>query len=89
MYFVVVAASTWEIRNLNTTMGLDRPRCLVTHTLEIHSQSWYRWKNNQHYTKFEKSIPYALLCQVAGQVIELLFPYCINLSSKIVKKVNL
>ncbi|KAH1210078.1 Protein ENHANCED DISEASE RESISTANCE 2 [Glycine max] len=58
--------STWEIRNLNTPMGSNRPRCLVTHTLEIHSQSWYRWKNNQQCTKFEKSIPYALLCQVAG-----------------------
>ncbi|XP_029124554.1 protein ENHANCED DISEASE RESISTANCE 2-like isoform X2 [Cajanus cajan] len=58
--------STWEIRNLNTPMGSDRPRCLVNHTLEIHSASWYRWKNTQQCTKFEKSIPYALLCQVAG-----------------------
>ncbi|TKY73074.1 ENHANCED DISEASE RESISTANCE 2 [Spatholobus suberectus] len=58
--------STWEIRNLNTPMGSDRPRCLVTHTLEIHSASWYRWKNSQSSTKFEKSVPYALLCQVAG-----------------------
>jgi len=66
MYFVVAAASTWEIRNLNTPMGSDRPRCLVSHTLEINSASWYRWKNSQHCTKFEKSVPYALLCQVAG-----------------------
>ncbi|KAK7411623.1 hypothetical protein VNO78_03058 [Psophocarpus tetragonolobus] len=58
--------STWEIRNLNTPMGSDRQRCIVTHTLEIHSASWYRWKNSQQCTKFEKSIPYALLCQVAG-----------------------
>ncbi|KAF1870607.1 hypothetical protein Lal_00025924 [Lupinus albus] len=57
--------STWEIRNLNTPMGSNRPRCLVTHTLEIHSASWCRWKNNQT-SKFENSIPYALLCQVAG-----------------------
>ncbi|XP_017421374.2 protein ENHANCED DISEASE RESISTANCE 2-like [Vigna angularis] len=58
--------STWEIRNLNTPMGSDRPRCLVSHTLEINSASWYRWKNSQQCTKFEKSVPYALLCQVAG-----------------------
>ncbi|KAK2396645.1 protein ENHANCED DISEASE RESISTANCE [Trifolium repens] len=57
--------STWEIRNLNTPMGSKVPRCLVTHTLEIHSSTWQRWKNSQC-TKFEKSIPYALLCQVAG-----------------------
>ncbi|CAJ2637525.1 unnamed protein product [Trifolium pratense] len=57
--------STWEIRNLNTPMGSNVPRCLVTHTLEIHSTTWQRWKNSQC-TKFEKSIPYALLCQVAG-----------------------
>ncbi|KAI5441154.1 hypothetical protein KIW84_010569 [Lathyrus oleraceus] len=57
--------STWEIRNLNTPMGSNLPRCLVTHTLEIHSTNWHRWKNSQC-TKFEKSIPYALLCQVAG-----------------------
>ncbi|XP_057433784.1 protein ENHANCED DISEASE RESISTANCE 2-like [Lotus japonicus] len=57
--------STWEIRHLNTPMGSNGPRCLVTHTLEIHSQSWHRWKNSQC-TKFEKSIPYALLSQVAG-----------------------
>ncbi|KAK2450533.1 ENHANCED DISEASE RESISTANCE protein [Trifolium repens] len=57
--------STWEIRNLNTPMGSKVPRCLVIHTLEIQSTTWQRWKNSQC-TKFEKSIPYALLCQVAG-----------------------
>ena len=57
--------STWEIRNLNTPMGSNIPRCLVTHTVEINSTTWHRWKNNQC-TKFEKTIPYALLCQVAG-----------------------
>ncbi|XP_057746642.1 protein ENHANCED DISEASE RESISTANCE 2-like [Arachis stenosperma] len=58
--------STWEIRNLNTPMGVDRQKCLVTHTLEIHSVSWFHWKNNNQNSKFERSIPYALLCQVAG-----------------------
>ncbi|KAI4335601.1 hypothetical protein L6164_014235 [Bauhinia variegata] len=57
--------STWEIRNLNRPMGSNSPTCLVAHTLEIHSAAWCRWKNNQC-SKFEKTIPYALLCQVAG-----------------------
>ncbi|OIW18617.1 hypothetical protein TanjilG_13369 [Lupinus angustifolius] len=57
--------STWEIRNLNTPVASNCPKCLVTHTLEIQSASWHQWKNNK-YSKFERSIPYALLCQVAG-----------------------
>ncbi|XP_028189656.1 protein ENHANCED DISEASE RESISTANCE 2-like isoform X2 [Glycine soja] len=57
--------SSWEIRNLNTSMASKSPRCLVTHTLEIHSSSWCQWKNNKS-SKFERSIPYALLCQVSG-----------------------
>ncbi|KAJ7968654.1 protein ENHANCED DISEASE RESISTANCE 2 [Quillaja saponaria] len=57
--------SSWEIRNLNMPMGSNSPRCLLTQTLEIHSGSWFRWKNNQC-SKFEKSVPHALLCQVAG-----------------------
>lgn len=60
-----VNPSSWEIRNLNTSMASNSPRCLVTHTLEIHSASWCQWKNNRS-SKFERSIPYALLCQVAG-----------------------
>ncbi|KAF3453005.1 hypothetical protein FNV43_RR03438 [Rhamnella rubrinervis] len=57
--------STWEIRDLNTPMGLSTPKCVVTQILEIHSAGWFRWKKN-HCSKFEKSVPYALLCQVAG-----------------------
>ncbi|KAK7291984.1 hypothetical protein RIF29_07580 [Crotalaria pallida] len=57
--------STWEIRNLNTPVALNSPKCLVTHTLEIHSASWHQWKNNKC-SKFERGIPYALLCQVSG-----------------------
>ncbi|KAI4377730.1 hypothetical protein MLD38_015310 [Melastoma candidum] len=57
--------STWEITTLNTPMGTSPEKCLVTQTLEIHTIGWTRWKN-QHCTKFEKSIPYALLCQVSG-----------------------
>ncbi|KAJ8753190.1 hypothetical protein K2173_017776 [Erythroxylum novogranatense] len=57
--------STWEIRNLNTPMGSDKIRCLVTQMLEIHQAGWCRWKGNRC-SKFEKTIPYALLSQVAG-----------------------
>ncbi|KAK9912735.1 hypothetical protein M0R45_036581 [Rubus argutus] len=57
--------STWEIRNLNTSKDANTPRCLVTQMVEIHSVGWWKWKKN-HFSKFEKSVPYALLCQVAG-----------------------
>lgn len=56
--------STWEIKNLSALPGSNAPRCLVTLMLEIHSKGWFRWKKN--HSEFEKSIPYALLCQVAG-----------------------
>ncbi|XP_024028323.1 protein ENHANCED DISEASE RESISTANCE 2 isoform X2 [Morus notabilis] len=57
--------STWEIRDLNTSMGSNMPKCLVTQMLEINSSGWWRWKRS-HSSKFEKSVPYALLCQVSG-----------------------
>ncbi|XP_075643264.1 protein ENHANCED DISEASE RESISTANCE 2 isoform X3 [Castanea sativa] len=57
--------STWEIRNLNTPIVSNAPRCLVTQMFEIDSSGWCRWTKS-HCSKFEKSIPYALLCQVAG-----------------------
>lgn len=58
--------STWEIKGLDTSDATaESPRCLVTHMLEIQSDSWGSWKKSRS-SKFEKSIPYALLCQVAG-----------------------
>ncbi|KAG4136770.1 hypothetical protein ERO13_D07G028500v2 [Gossypium hirsutum] len=57
--------STWEVRSLNSPMGSNTTKCLVTHMLEIHSSGWLRWKKNSS-SKFEKTIPYALLSQVAG-----------------------
>ncbi|KAL4302024.1 hypothetical protein GQ457_10G002320 [Hibiscus cannabinus] len=57
--------STWEIRSLNAPMGSNNAKCLVTHMLEFHTVGWGRWKKNSS-TKFENSIPYALLSQVAG-----------------------
>ncbi|XP_057968358.1 protein ENHANCED DISEASE RESISTANCE 2-like isoform X2 [Malania oleifera] len=60
-----INTSTWEIRNLNTATGSSAARCLVTHMLEIPSGGWCKWKKNKC-SKFENTIPYALLCQVAG-----------------------
>ncbi|XP_056162620.1 protein ENHANCED DISEASE RESISTANCE 2 isoform X1 [Syzygium oleosum] len=57
--------STWEIRSINAPMGTNIAKCLVTQTLEIYEVGWTRWKNN-HCSKFEKTIPYALMCQVSG-----------------------
>ncbi|PSS08158.1 Protein ENHANCED DISEASE RESISTANCE like [Actinidia chinensis var. chinensis] len=57
--------STWEIRNLNTSFGSNGAKCLVTQMLEIHSAGWCRWKQNK-WAKFEKTVPYALLSQLAG-----------------------
>ncbi|XP_021741885.1 protein ENHANCED DISEASE RESISTANCE 2-like [Chenopodium quinoa] len=62
----IVSPSTWEIKSLDTSDATaESPRCLVTHMLEIQSDSWGSWKKSRS-SKFEKSIPYALLCQVAG-----------------------
>ncbi|XP_050208638.1 protein ENHANCED DISEASE RESISTANCE 2-like [Mercurialis annua] len=57
--------STWEIRDLNAPMGSNTTRCILTQTLEIHHAGWLRWKTNRC-SKFEKTIPYALLSQVSG-----------------------
>ncbi|KAJ1268606.1 hypothetical protein BS78_07G148000 [Paspalum vaginatum] len=56
--------STWEIRKLNTS-GSSSPKCVVTLMLEISRSFWGRWKR-RHSSNFDKSIPYALLSQVAG-----------------------
>ncbi|XP_077238035.1 ENHANCED DISEASE RESISTANCE protein (DUF1336) isoform X2 [Tasmannia lanceolata] len=57
--------STWEIRRLNPSSTPNADKCLVTLILEIHSSSWGSWKT-RYYSKFEETIPYAFLCQVAG-----------------------
>ncbi|CAD6245197.1 unnamed protein product [Miscanthus lutarioriparius] len=56
--------STWEIRSLNTS-GSSSPKCVVTLMLEISPSFWGRWKR-KHSSNFDKSIPFALLSQVAG-----------------------
>ncbi|KAI3771820.1 hypothetical protein L6452_02989 [Arctium lappa] len=62
---IKINPSSWEIRNLRASAGTNGDRCLVTHMLEINSGGWFKWKRDQC-SKFEKSIPYALLNQVSG-----------------------
>ncbi|KAI3811279.1 hypothetical protein L1987_21000 [Smallanthus sonchifolius] len=62
---IKINPSSWEIRNLRGLAGSSGDRCLVTHMLEIDSGGWFKWKCYQC-SKFEKSIPYALLNQVSG-----------------------
>ncbi|KAG9456242.1 hypothetical protein H6P81_000750 [Aristolochia fimbriata] len=57
--------STWEIRRLEPSPNTSTKKCLVTQMLEINSSGWGPWKERSC-VKFEKTIAYALLCQVAG-----------------------
>ncbi|XP_068651507.1 protein ENHANCED DISEASE RESISTANCE 2-like isoform X2 [Aristolochia californica] len=57
--------STWEIRRLDPSPNSTVKKCLVTQMLEINSSGWGPWKE-RNCVKFEKTIPYALLCQVSG-----------------------
>ncbi|KAL0382969.1 UNVERIFIED_CONTAM: protein ENHANCED DISEASE RESISTANCE 2 [Sesamum calycinum] len=54
-----------EISNLSASSSSNSARCLVTQTLEINTKGWNKWRNS-HCPKFEKTVPYALLSQVAG-----------------------
>jgi hypothetical protein len=78
MFCILIVASSWEIRNLNSPMISNSRRCLVTHTLEINSASWNRWKNKRC-SKFERSIPYTLLCQVSSKYLSHYFSSYISL----------
>lgn len=57
--------STWEIRDLSTATSPSTGNSLVTQTLEINPKGWFKWRN-KHSQKFEKTVPHALLTQVAG-----------------------
>ncbi|XP_020688979.1 protein ENHANCED DISEASE RESISTANCE 2-like isoform X1 [Dendrobium catenatum] len=61
---IKVNPSIWEISRLKTAYSATS-KCLVTRILEIHSTIWDRLKK-RYTTNFEKTIPYALLCQVGG-----------------------
>ncbi|XP_020089742.1 protein ENHANCED DISEASE RESISTANCE 2-like [Ananas comosus] len=56
--------SIWEIRRLSTS-GSSTSKCLVTQMLEINSSFWDKWKRRRS-SNFERTISFALLCQVAG-----------------------
>ncbi|XP_071696708.1 protein ENHANCED DISEASE RESISTANCE 2-like isoform X2 [Rutidosis leptorrhynchoides] len=63
---IKINPSSWEIRNLRAvSAGSNGDKCLVTQMLEIDSGGWHKWKRDQR-SKFEKSVPYALLNQVSG-----------------------
>lgn len=55
----------WEITPLPPRPGSGTPRSLVTQVVEVKSTGWGRWKRS-HYSKFHKTIPYILLCRIAG-----------------------
>ncbi|KAJ4958272.1 hypothetical protein NE237_025383 [Protea cynaroides] len=59
--------STWEMRGLNLSSASNAKRCQITQILEVPptSSGCFLWKKNQR-SDFEKTVPYALLCQVAG-----------------------
>ncbi|XBH91535.1 hypothetical protein VPH35_082907 [Triticum aestivum] len=55
--------TTWEIKRLNTSEST--PKCIVTRMVEISPCFWDRWRRRTS-SNFERSIPFALLSQVAG-----------------------
>uniref|UniRef100_A0A453KJ10 Uncharacterized protein n=1 Tax=Aegilops tauschii subsp. strangulata TaxID=200361 RepID=A0A453KJ10_AEGTS len=60
---LVLPATTWEIKRLNTSEST--PKCIVTRMVEISPCFWDRWRRRTS-SNFERSIPFALLSQVAG-----------------------
>nr|XP_043620666.1 protein ENHANCED DISEASE RESISTANCE 2-like isoform X2 [Erigeron canadensis] len=62
---IKINPSSWEIRNLRASGVSIGDRCLVTHMLEMDSAGWLKWKRGEC-SKFESSIPCALLNQVSG-----------------------
>ncbi|KAI8570528.1 hypothetical protein RHMOL_Rhmol01G0041400 [Rhododendron molle] len=57
--------STWEIRSLNITHSPHSARCLVMQMVEIQPVGGC-WGKNNEWSKFEKTVSYAFLSQVAG-----------------------
>ncbi|XP_058180804.1 protein ENHANCED DISEASE RESISTANCE 2 isoform X1 [Rhododendron vialii] len=57
--------STWEIRSLNITHSPHGARCLVMQMVEIQPVGGC-WGKNNEWSKFEKTVSYAFLSQVAG-----------------------
>jgi hypothetical protein len=59
------AASIWEIAPLPSKPGVGTPCSLVSQIVKVNSTGWGCWKKC-HYSKFHKTIPYSLLCQISG-----------------------
>lgn len=57
--------TVWEIRKASPGKPHGTQSSFVTQTMEIHSSGWGRWKK-RYFAKFEKTVPYILLCQIAG-----------------------
>lgn len=57
--------TVWEIRKASPGKPQGTQSSFVTQTMEIHSSGWGRWKK-RYFAKFEKTVPYILLCQIAG-----------------------
>uniref|UniRef100_A0A0D6R473 START domain-containing protein n=1 Tax=Araucaria cunninghamii TaxID=56994 RepID=A0A0D6R473_ARACU len=58
-------STVWEIINISARQSKGGLRSVVSQTMEVHSTGWGHWRK-RYYAKFEKTIPYVLLCQVAG-----------------------
>ncbi|KAI5069983.1 hypothetical protein GOP47_0014326 [Adiantum capillus-veneris] len=56
--------TTWEIKPLPFNR-LNSSMSLVTQTMEIRSTGWGRWRK-KYFAKLDKTMPYIVLCQVAG-----------------------
>ncbi|GLJ39749.1 hypothetical protein SUGI_0812440 [Cryptomeria japonica] len=58
-------STVWEITNASARQNKGGLKSVVSQTMELSSTGWGRWRK-RCYAKFEKTIPYVLLCQVAG-----------------------
>ncbi|CAM6079958.1 unnamed protein product [Sphagnum tenellum] len=55
----------WEITPLPSKPVIGTPQSLVSQIVEVNSTGWGHWKK-RHDSQFHKTIPYALLCRIAG-----------------------
>ncbi|XP_059066921.1 protein ENHANCED DISEASE RESISTANCE 2 isoform X2 [Cryptomeria japonica] len=58
-------STVWEITNASARQNKGGLKSVVSQTMELSSTGWGHWRK-RYYAKFEKTIPYVLLCQVAG-----------------------
>ncbi|CAK9877743.1 unnamed protein product [Sphagnum jensenii] len=60
-----LSPSIWEIAPLPSKPGVGTPCSLVSQIVKVNSTGWGCWKKC-HYSKFHNTIPYSLLCRIAG-----------------------